>query len=61
MRERLGYVRADRWIGYPRATEALEQLETLLVGRPSSGCRTCVGLLCHFGRARADAVLCSCV
>ncbi|MET7498462.1 TniB family NTP-binding protein [Streptomyces sp900116325] len=28
--ERLRYVRADRWIGYPRATEALERLETLL-------------------------------
>ncbi len=28
--ERLRYVRADRWIGYPRATEALEKLETLL-------------------------------
>ncbi|MGH3966140.1 MAG: TniB family NTP-binding protein, partial [Pseudonocardiaceae bacterium] len=27
--ERLGYVRADRWIGYTRATEALAQLETL--------------------------------
>jgi hypothetical protein len=28
--ERLRYVRSDRWIGYPRATEALELLETLL-------------------------------
>lgn len=28
--ERLGYVRADRWIGYPRATAALAQLESLL-------------------------------
>ncbi|WP_322621184.1 TniB family NTP-binding protein [Streptomyces acidicola] len=28
--ERLRYVRADRWIGYPRAAEALERLETLL-------------------------------
>ncbi|MBT2398821.1 TniB family NTP-binding protein [Streptomyces sp. ISL-100] len=28
--ERLRYVRADRWIGYPRAIEALERLETLL-------------------------------
>ncbi|MFA7767816.1 TniB family NTP-binding protein [Streptomyces sp. NRRL S-448] len=28
--ERLRYGRADRWIGYPRATEALEWLETLL-------------------------------
>lgn len=28
--ERLRYVRADRWIGYTRATEALTQLETLL-------------------------------
>lgn len=28
--ERLRYVRADRWIGYPRATEALQRLETLL-------------------------------
>ncbi|OLT24892.1 transposase [Nocardiopsis sp. CNR-923] len=28
--ERLRYVRADRWIGYPRANEALERLETLL-------------------------------
>ncbi|WP_425587150.1 TniB family NTP-binding protein [Streptomyces violaceusniger] len=28
--ERLRYVQADRWIGYPRATEALERLETLL-------------------------------
>ncbi|WP_329375687.1 TniB family NTP-binding protein [Streptomyces sp. NBC_01483] len=28
--ERLRYVRADRWIGYPRATEALGRLETLL-------------------------------
>lgn len=28
--ERLRYVRADRWIGYPRATEALARLETLL-------------------------------
>jgi hypothetical protein len=27
--ERLRYVRADRWIGYTRATEALNQLETL--------------------------------
>ncbi len=27
--ERLRYVRADRWIGYTRATEALDQLETL--------------------------------
>lgn len=27
--ERLRYVRADRWIGYPRATAALERLETL--------------------------------
>lgn len=27
--ERLRYARADRWIGYPRATEALEQLEAL--------------------------------
>ena len=27
--ERLRYVRADRWIGYTRATEALVQLETL--------------------------------
>ena len=29
-RERLQYVRADRWIGYTRATEALTKLETLL-------------------------------
>jgi len=28
--ERLRYVRADRWIGYTRATEALNRLETLL-------------------------------
>ncbi|WP_434098896.1 TniB family NTP-binding protein [Streptomyces xantholiticus] len=28
--ERLRYVRADRWIGYPRAIQALERLETLL-------------------------------
>jgi hypothetical protein len=28
--DRLGYVRADRWIGYPAATEALQRLETLL-------------------------------
>ncbi|MFW5420954.1 TniB family NTP-binding protein [Nocardiopsis sp. CNT-189] len=28
--ERLRYVRSDRWIGYPRAIEALERLETLL-------------------------------
>jgi hypothetical protein len=28
--ERLRYVRADRWIGYPRATQALEKLDTLL-------------------------------
>jgi len=27
--ERLGYVRADRWIGYTRASEALAQLEAL--------------------------------
>ncbi len=27
--ERLRYVRADRWIGYPRTTAALERLETL--------------------------------
>jgi hypothetical protein len=27
--ERLRFVRADRWIGYPRATAALERLETL--------------------------------
>ena len=27
--ERLRHVRADRWIGYPRATAALERLETL--------------------------------
>jgi type II secretory pathway predicted ATPase ExeA len=27
--ERLGYVRADRWIGYTRASEALIQLEAL--------------------------------
>ncbi len=27
--ERLGYVRADRWIGYTRASDALTQLETL--------------------------------
>ncbi len=28
--ERLRYVRAERWIGYPRATAALQRLETLL-------------------------------
>ena len=28
--ERLRHVRADRWIGYTRATEALARLETLL-------------------------------
>ncbi|WP_197093438.1 TniB family NTP-binding protein [Nonomuraea sp. SBT364] len=28
--ERLARVRADRWIGYTRATQALEQLHTLL-------------------------------
>jgi hypothetical protein len=28
--DRLGYVRADRWIGYPAATAALQRLETLL-------------------------------
>jgi hypothetical protein len=28
--ERLGYVRADRWIGYPAANDALQRLETLL-------------------------------
>lgn len=28
--ERLRYVRSDRWIGYPRANEALQRLETLL-------------------------------
>ena len=27
--ERLRHVRADRWIGYSRASEALERLETL--------------------------------
>lgn len=29
--ERLQYVRADRWIGYTRATKALDQLETLFI------------------------------
>lgn len=28
--ERLRYVRSDRWIGYPRADEALQRLDTLL-------------------------------
>nr|WP_241564091.1 TniB family NTP-binding protein [Nonomuraea polychroma] len=28
--ERLARVRADRWIGYTRATQALDQLNTLL-------------------------------
>ncbi|MFC0429909.1 TniB family NTP-binding protein [Kutzneria buriramensis] len=28
--QRLHYIRSDRWIGYPRATAALERLETLL-------------------------------
>lgn len=28
--ERVRFVRADRWIGYPRAVQAVEQLETLL-------------------------------
>lgn len=28
--ERIMRIRADRWIGYPRATEALERLEALL-------------------------------
>lgn len=28
--ERLQAVRADRWIGYPRATGALDRLERLL-------------------------------
>lgn len=32
--ERLRYIRADRWIGYPRATEALGRLETLLAWPP---------------------------
>ena len=27
--ERLQYARADRWIGYTRAAEALDRLETL--------------------------------
>ena len=39
--ERLAYVRAERWIGYTRATEALTKLETLLNGRSGSGCQTC--------------------
>ncbi|MBM7790342.1 hypothetical protein JOD67_007022 [Tenggerimyces flavus] len=29
-KERLHYVQADRWIGYPAAVAALERLETLL-------------------------------
>jgi hypothetical protein len=37
--ERLRYVRADRWIGYPRATEALARLETLLRWPWCGGCR----------------------
>jgi len=28
--ERLRHVRADRWIGYTRAAQALDKLETLL-------------------------------
>jgi hypothetical protein len=39
--ERLRYVRADRWIGYPRATEAIERLETLLTW-PEKRSRGCV-------------------
>jgi len=37
--ERLAHVRADRWIGYTRATEAQTQLENLL-SWPATGCRT---------------------
>jgi hypothetical protein len=32
--ERLRRIRADRWIGYPRAVEALHRLEALLEGPP---------------------------
>lgn len=39
--DRLRAVRADRWIGYDRATDALTRLEVLLHGRPSSACPTC--------------------
>ena len=32
--ERVELIRADRWIGYPRALEALDRLDTLLQGPP---------------------------
>ena len=32
--ERIRRIRADRWIGYPRAREALDRLDTLLHGPP---------------------------
>jgi hypothetical protein len=32
--ERIHRIRADRWIGYPRALEALDRLDTLLQGPP---------------------------
>jgi hypothetical protein len=39
--ERLARVRADRWIGYTRATQALTSCTRCWIGRPSSGCRIC--------------------
>ncbi len=39
--ERLERIRADRWIGYPRAHEALRKLEALLALRRVCACRTC--------------------
>lgn len=39
--ERISRIRADRWIGYPKAVEAVDRLETVLL--QSSGDRkTCV-------------------
>ena len=39
--ERIQRIRADRWIGYPRAVEALNRLETLYACRTSNACQTC--------------------
>jgi hypothetical protein len=39
--ERIQRIRADRWIGYPRAVEALNRLETCMRGRTSNACPTC--------------------
>ncbi len=55
MEERIAFARSDRWLGYPRAKEALEAMEDLLA-RPRTTNMPCMLLLGRSGNGKSTVL-----